>query len=225
MKRKLYVSIILVVIIFSGMVLYNFNKGVQGKETNKMVNNKVSEGYKINEIGKDSSIKGELVKDKEYKFHTFIQLGKRLPESASILELNFDTQIDYDKHSNKYVLKNTKLKIIPIGCKLYEKDQEFIEEGSYTGYYQFGVNPNQSFNETMEVGCAKLILDSKNAKVNFVDSIDSDIKINSPNSLKLATNNSNKVNMDFTILDQYYTMWYSIKLVPTAYNECVLSTF
>lgn len=138
MKRKLLVLVLVVIIIFSGITFYNVTK--------------TSKGYDVNKIGRSIEVTGEVIKDNEYRFHTNIQLGEKVPLSSSILELNLYTQVEFDKNANKYILKNPKLEITPIACEQYDKQQEYLTTTEYSANYQFGIKAYQSFKQTNN-GC------------------------------------------------------------------------
>lgn len=171
-------------------------------------NTKVIKGYTSNKIGSKIEVKGELIKDDEYKFHTYIFLGEEVPFSSSILELQLYTQMDMDKHIDKYVLNNPKLKVNAIGCEQYHKQQEYFDVNGYSANYQFGIKPNETFKQTMPVGYAKALLNSKNIKI---ENASSPHKTYSISSLKKEADNNIDVTMNYKILNQYFTEWYNIK--------------
>lgn len=211
MKKKLLILILVVIIIFSGITFYNFTK--------------TSKGYAVNKIGSSVEVIGELIKDNEYKFHTNIQLRETEPYLSSILELNLYTQVEFDQTANKYVLKNPKLEITPIGCEQYDKQQEYLTPTGYSANYQFGIKPNQSYNQTMAVGYAKLLANNKNIKINRIKSTDSHSKINTVSSLRRATDNNVNVVVDYNTLEQYFSQWYSVKFNLISDKKGIFNTF
>jgi len=197
MKKKLLFLILVVIIIFLGITFYNVTK--------------ISKGYDINKIGRSIEVTGELIKDNEYRFHTNIQLGEKVPLSSSILELNLYTQVEFDKNANKYILKNPKLEITPIACEQYDKQQEYLTTTEYSANYQFGIKAYQSFKQTMDVGYAKLLSNNNNIQINEIESTNLQSKINTVSSLRMETDNNINVVIDYNTLEQYFIQWYSIK--------------
>lgn len=196
MKKKLLVLILVVITIFSGVTFYNVNK--------------ISKGYNVNKLG-SIEVTGELISGNQYRFHTNVLLGKEIPLSSSILELNLYTQIEFDKNANKYILKNPKLEITPIGCEQYDKQQEYLTTNEYSVNCQFGIKPYQSFKQTMAVGYAKLLSNSKNIQINNIKNTDSQSKINTVSGLRRSKDNNANVEIDYNILEQYFSQWYNIK--------------
>jgi hypothetical protein len=197
MKKKLLILVLIAIIIFSGTAFYSSTKA--------------SKGYEVNKIGSNIKVKGELIKENQYRFHSNIMLGEKEPLSSSILELNLYAQVEFDNDTNKYVLKNPKLEITPIGCEQYDKQQEYLTPTGYSANYKFGIKPNQSFNQTMAVGYAKLFLNNKNIKINSIKSVNTESKINSISSLKRAKDNNANVAINYNSLEQYFTNWYCIE--------------
>lgn len=197
MKKKLLFLILIVIIIFLSITFYNVNN--------------ISKGYDVNKIGRSIEVTGELIKDNEYRFHTNIQLGEKVPLSSSILELTLYTQVEFDKNANKYILKNPKLEITPIACEQYDKQQEYLTTTEYSANYKFGIKAYQSFKETMDVGYAKLLSNNKNIQINEIKSTNSQIKINNLSSLMRTTDNNVNVAIEYNTLEQYFSQWYSIK--------------
>lgn len=203
MKKRIYISLIVVIVLMVSLII-NINKPVKG--------------YSINKAGNDINVKGNIINDDELSFHTFVKLGEEEALSSSIIEITLRTQIELDNSTDKYVLKNPKLQVNPIGCDQYDKE-EYIGEATCSANYQFGIKPNESFKNTIDIGIAKELLDSKNIRIDRITS-ESDLKkINSIDSLKKSNENNSKVTVEFTTLNQYYTGWYNIKFKPTASNE------
>lgn len=203
--RKRLLVLALVAIIILGSAFYS--------------NTKAYKGYEVNKIGSNIKVIGELIKDNQYRFRSNIMLGEKEPLSSSILELNLYAQVEFDNNTNKYVLKNPKLEITPMGCEQYDKQQEYLTQTGYSANYQFGIKPNQSYNQTMAVGYAKLFLNNKNIKINSIKSVDAKSKINSVSSLKRAKDNNVNVAIDYNSLEQNFTQWYSVKFNLTSDKE------
>lgn len=210
MKKKICIFLIIITIAFLGILIYGANKKY--------------EGYEINKVGNDILLKGELLKHSEYHFRTFVQLNKKVPLSFSILEININTKIELDKDTNKYILKNTKFEVTPIGCIQNSIENEIIDENGYSGIYTFGVKPNQEFKQLMDVGCAKLLLDNAEIKINNILSVNFDDKIDSVSTLKKTKNNSAKVTIEYSNSNKYYdNIIFRLKFKATSCNEGIVT--
>ncbi|MBC8061057.1 MAG: hypothetical protein H7Y18_10355 [Clostridiaceae bacterium] len=207
MKKKL-LNLIISFIVIIGLVVYGNKTSIKG--------------YEVNQCKSDIKISGTLVNGNQYNFHTFIQLGNEIPFTSSILELNLNTEIEFENKINKYILKNPKIEVNTIGCHVYTKDKQYINENQYSENYQFGVSPNETFKQTMAVGYAKLLLNDKNIKVNKVTSLESYTRINSISDLRAANDNVVKVAVDYTVLNQYYTQWYNVTFKTISDKEITI---
>jgi hypothetical protein len=180
-------------------------------------------GYELNKTGKEIKCLGTLVNDKEYQFSTYVQLGTKEMTFSSIIKLNFKGIIELNKENKRYEFKNPILEITPIGCQQYAKEKQVITNSEYSANYEFGVKANESFDQDMEIGIAKVLLDDKSIKVRSAKSANTCIKINSVNDLKSSKDNKANVTLDFYNSGNYFTCWYVIIVRCISDNEVVLS--
>lgn|GEM_PF-4475360 len=209
MKKKFNLIALCISIIITGTIIYI----KEGK----------SEGYDLKETKEDIMVTGTLLEGNKYLFTTRVNLGKDIPISYSMMEIKLYTEIEYDDKEIDYVLKNTDMEVIPIGCK------EKAFGGKYTGKREFKMNyevatkSNEIYSETMAVGFAKNLLKNENIKINKITAVDSYSKINSVNDLKRTKNNNLMVAVEYSTLEKYFSQWYNIKFRLTSKNEGIFS--
>jgi len=208
-KKKFNLIALCISIIITGTIIYI----KEGK----------SEGYDLKETKEDIMVTGTLLEGNKYLFTTRVNLGKDIPISYSMMEIKLYTEIEYDDKEIDYVLKNTDMEVIPIGCK------EKAFGGKYTGKREFKMNyevatkSNEIYSETMAVGFAKNLLKNENIKINKITAVDSYSKINSVNDLKRTKNNNLMVAVEYSTLEKYFSQWYNIKFRLTSKNEGIFS--
>ncbi|SHJ75775.1 hypothetical protein SAMN05444401_3817 [Clostridium amylolyticum] len=209
MKKKFNLIALCISIIITGTIIYI----KEGK----------SEGYDLKETKEDIMVTGTLLEGNKYLFTTRVNLGKDIPISYSMMEIKLYTEIEYDDKEIDYVLKNTDMEVIPIGCK------EKAFGGKYTGKREFKMNyevatkSNEIYSETMAVGFAKNLLKNENIKINKITAVNSYSKIDSINDLKRTKNNNLMVAVEYSTLEQYFSQWYNIKFRLTSKNEGTFS--
>ncbi|WP_040211084.1 hypothetical protein [Clostridium polynesiense] len=133
-------------------------------------------------------------------------------------------QIEEGKDKDKFILENTKLEVNPIGCREYDKGAEYIKENLYSKNFQFGIRPNERFEQLMAFKYTKFLSENKNIKINRVDNINSLYKIKSLKSLQ-GTDGDNRVLVDYNTLEQCFSQWFNVtfKLNSKTEGEFIVS--
>lgn len=196
-------------IIITGMIIYI----KEGK----------SEGYELKKTKEDIMVTGTLLEGNKYLFTTRVNLGEEVPVSYSMMEIKLYTEIEYDDKEIDYVLKNTDMEVVPIGCKEKAFGGKYTGKREFTMNYEVATKSNEIYSETMAVGFVKNLLKNENIKINKITAVDSYSKINSINDLRRTKNNNLMVTVEYSTLEQYFSQWYSIKFRLTSKNEGVFS--
>lgn len=192
-----------------------------------LVYNNISyEGYEVNKIKEEILVDGIKLDNSKYEFNTVVEFGFGDEENllSSILQLNLITEMKFDEMSNKYILKNADLNITPIIGNIYSIDQKNIEGNIFTQNLETGVEVDQCFNQVMEVGYAKLLLENENVVVNEINSY-SNFNINSKKDLKKIKDNSELIIVNYNNLENNYKSWYRITFEITPEGQGIFKAF
>lgn len=187
------------------------------------INSPGNKEYKINKVAKDIKTLGTLTSDNEYNFSTYVQLGANDVQFPALVKLNLKSGIQLDKKSNSYIFKNPKLEVSTIGCKEYAKNQQVITDSEYKANFQFGVQQNEHFSQSMEVGIAKPFLDNKSIAVNSVAPVNNSNQIYSVSDIKKSKDNKANVTVDYNNIKDYFSCWYNISVKCISKKEVVFS--
>lgn len=182
------------------------------------------QGHELSKRNTTILVEGILNNENKYEFSTVVKLEDYDNVTGAMLKIKLITEIKLNS-SNEYVLENSKLYVEPIGCNIYTMDNETIEGTSLTQNYQIGVKQNEEFNQSMEIGYAKLLIDNKNIRINSISSIDDDLNIDTIKEVKKFKDNSKILLLNFTNLDNYFSIWYRIKFELNSKDKGTFTVF